>query len=264
MRATRPTHLFVSGCPRSGTTVMATLLNWSDAVFVAQERFAPLTRFHPEQFKPSLYTPSRMLDFRPGECGYGGFPDKAEYASAFANPKDFAALGSYPVIGDKITHLFRRFEMFGNPDWRDLDIAVVHMVRNVYDVAASYQTRKEDAGDAWDWDGDDAVSDWTESVERAHAFHQSPDRTVELILVDYDWLFGGDRERMLNGSRQLFGALGLAFGARQAGGISRLFDSRARFLVRRRQHRALRARVGQRVGGDILKKHEDLRGWSLR
>lgn len=264
MRRVRPSYLFVSGCPRSGTTVMATLLNWSDSVFVAQERFAPLTRFHPEAFKPSLYTASRMLDFRPGECGYGAFQDKKEYASRWANPKDFMALDSYPMIGDKITHLFRRFEMFGDAHWRGLDVAVVHMIRNVFDVAASYQTRKEDAHDAWDWDGDDAVADWTESVERVHAFHQSADRTAELILVDYDWWFGGDGMRLLDSSRHLFQSLGLAFDDRQNGGIAGLLDGREHFVGRRRPHPELRSRVERSVGAAILQKHEDLRGWSLR
>lgn len=260
----KPSYLFVSGCPRSGTTVMATLLNWSDSVFVAQERFAPLTRFHPEAFKPSLYTAARMLDFRPGECGYGAFQDKREYASRSANPKDFTALDSYPVIGDKITHLFRRFDMFGNAHWQDLDVSVVHMIRNVLDVAASYQTRKEDAQDAWDWDGEHALADWTESVDRVHAYHQSADRTAKLILVDYDWWFGGDRVRLLDSSRHLFQSLGLGFDDQQAEGIAGLLDSRERFLGRRRLHSELRSRVERRVGDAILQKYDDLCGWSLR
>lgn len=243
---------------------MATLLNWSDDVFVAQERFAPLTRFHPEAFKPSLYTPSRMLDFHPGECGYGAFEDKAEYRSSFANPKAFGSLGDYPVIGDKITHLFRRFGMFGNADWRDLDVAVVHMVRNVQDVAASYQTRKDDVGDAWDWDSDDAVADWTDSVECAHAFQQAPGRTAAFHVVDYDWLFAGDRARLVSGAERLFQTLGLEFGDMQAEGIGRLADGRERFLAKRRAYPSLRARVEQRVGADVLRKQDVLRARSLR
>lgn len=260
----RPSYLFVSGCPRSGTTVMATLLNWSDRVFVAQERFAPLTRFHPEEFKPSLYTPSRMLDFRPGECGYDAFEDKAEYRSRFANPKKFDSLEDYQVIGDKITHLFRRFSMFGNADWRDLDVAVVHMVRNVQDVAASYQTRKNDAGDAWDWDGDDAVRDWTESVECAYAFDASPERTAKFHVVDYDWLFTGSRARLVDGAANLFEALGLPFASKQAEGVGLLADSRERFLAKRRTHPLLRARVERLVGADVLRKQDALRAKSLR
>lgn len=132
--------IFVSGCARSSTTVMATILNWSDSVFVAQERYAPRVRHWPKTFKPDLYTLPRLLQFEAGECGYSSFESKGEYTSYYANPKDFAALDGYAYIGGKITHLFRRFDSFARPEWADTQVTLVHVIRNIAGVAASYRT----------------------------------------------------------------------------------------------------------------------------
>ena len=260
----RRRFLFVSGCPRSGTTMVTTLLNWNDEAFIAQERYAPLIRREPEALDPSLFEPARLLDFRPRECGYARFSDKPVYWDRVANPKDFAALGDYPVIGDKITHLFRRFGQFSDPEWAGEDITIVHMVRNLRDVVASYLARKHNQDDRWDWGTDEAIQDWTDSMEHAYAFHEDPGRRAALVVVDYDAMFDGDDRHFAGVAERLFEAVGFEFGERQRAAAARLFRQRGEIPKRPALDADTRERLDRSVGSDTLAKYEALRGWSVR
>ena len=257
-------YLFVSGCPRSGTTMITTLLNWSDDAFVAQERYAPLLRRDPDALVPSLFRAERLLDFRRGECGYASFQAKREYTYQVANPKDFDALDRYPVIGDKITHLFRRFELFGTPAWRDEDVTIVHVVRGLEGVAASYLARQRNADDKWEWGVDDALRDWTDAVECAHAYHQDAGRGTRLVLVDYDWMHGGDANRVMAVAGRLFEAVGLPFGSGQRVGAGRLIRMHGLLPRKPPLEAAVRERLVQSVDAGTRAKHEALRSWSIR
>ena len=241
--------LFVSGCPRSGTTVVTTILNWSDELLIAQERFAPLLRHHPDSFTPDLYQIPRFLDFRPGDCGYGSFASKREYHSPCANPKNFEDIGGYRVVGDKITHLFRRFDMFRDAQWCKRDITIVHVIRNIRDVAASYESRRQDATDDWTDGAREAVAHWSESMQRVLELIERPIDNVRLLLVDYDTLFAAGEQALLAGSRKLFDLLGVEMGAKQVEGLARV-GLAARTITARRGGRvetaeALLARVSE-------------------
>lgn len=244
--------------------MMATLLNWSDSVFVAQERYAPLIRREPEALRPSLFEPERLLDFRRGECGYVAFGQKKEYSNNDANPKDFDALGDYPVIGDKITHLFRRFALFGNEDWVGEDVTIVHMVRNVRGVVASYLARKQDEKDKWDWGADDALRDWTDAVTHAHEFHEDEGRMARFVVVDYDWMFGGNEERIADVAMHLFDAVGIEFGAKQRRGVARLFRRHKMTPRKPPLDATVCARIDDGVAPATWARYEALCDWSIR
>lgn len=244
--------------------MLTTLLNWSEDVFVAQERYAPLVRRDPDALRPALFEHGRLHDFRPRECGYESFASKPEYSNSLSNPKNFGALGGYRVIGDKITHLFRRFDRFDAPEWAAEDVTVVHVVRNVHDVVASYLARKRDARDLWDWDEEDAIRDWTDSVRHAHAFHRDRSRAVTLFLVDYDWMTRGDEQRFVGCAERLFSLLQLGFGEKERDGATGLIRSYQ--MIPRKPPLAgeIRERVDRAIDGDTLAKYEELRSWSIR
>lgn len=243
--------------------MLTTLLNWSDAVFVAQERYAPLVRRDPDVLLPSLFQTSRLNDFRPGECGYGSFASKPEYWYRAANRKNFEALGDYPVIGDKITHLFRRFERLETPAWHGEDVTVVHVIRNVHGVVASYLARKENKSDNWNLGADDAVADWRDAMEYAHAYHQDQARKAKMLIMDYDALRGSDEEQFVRHARLLFERLGLEFVAKQDDGIRRLFRFSGAIPRKPPLSPEMRLRIDQAIPQATLAKYEDLQRWSI-
>lgn len=244
--------------------MLTTLLNWSGDVFIAQERYAPLVRRDPEALGPSLFEPERLRDFRPRECGYPSFASKREYWNGVANRKNFDALGEYRVIGDKITHLFRRFDRLEAPDWATEDVTIVHVVRNVVAVVASYLVRKQDTSDNWDWGERDAITDWTDSVEHAHAFHEDATRRSKLLLVDYDWMCGGDGERFVGHAERLFQALDLDFGQRERAGAAGLLRGRQAASRKPPLDPEVRERIHGAIDPGTMARYEELRRWSIR
>lgn len=244
--------------------MLTTLLNWGDEVFIAQERYAPLVRRDPDALRPSLFEPDRLLDFRPRECGYHSFASKPEYWNPIANRKDFDGLGRYRVVGDKITHLFRRFERLQASDWAAEDVTIVHVFRDVYGVVASYLARKKDPRDPWDWGESDAIRDWTDAVRHAHAFHREPTRAIKLFLVDYDWMARGDEQRFVDSAERLFEALLIDFGEKQRGGASGLIQTYRMIPEKPPLPLDVRDRVAHALDDDTLAKYQDLRSWSIR
>ena len=242
----------------------ATLLNWSDEAFVALERYAPLVRRDPGALQPSLFEQARLHDFRHRECGYASFGSKLEYSDKLANPKDFGALGGYRFIGDKITHLFRRFALFDAPEWAGRDVTIVHVLRNLHSVVASYLARERNARDSWAWGADDALRDWTDAVEHAHAFHQDADRTARLLLVDYDWMHGDDEQRFLGAAEKLFDGVGLAFGEKARAGAVRLYRNYQSIPRNPPLDSGMRDYVERGIDPGTLVKYEALRRWSIR
>lgn len=259
----RQRFLFVSGCPRSGTTIVTTILNWSDEAFVCQERFAPLIGRKPHLFSPELYQVPRILRFEKADCGYRSFGEAKGYSIWYANSKRFDDPGSYPVIGDKITHLFRRFGLLEVGEWAREHVTLVHVVRNPLDVAASYAARYADATDDWDWDHTRGIADWIESVVAAHAQHQALGRAGAFVLVDYDFLFGGDASVLEEHARALFARCGLVFGERQQAGMTLVHEAFGAFRRRRTEMPHIVEAVEDGIPADTMRKYHDLRRWSV-
>src|SRR5690606_22609353 len=125
------------------------ILNWGQSAFVGQERFASLLNRQPDAFVPDLFESDRLARFIKGDCGYSSYSELREYGAEFACKKEFDTLGENRFIGDKITALHRFFPVFSSPEWDGKDVTVIHVVRNVLDVANSYQTRLENPNDRW-------------------------------------------------------------------------------------------------------------------
>lgn len=229
-------YLFVSGCPRSGTTVMATLLNWSDSVLIGQERYAPLVRFHPDQFGPHLFEPQRMLTFVKGDCGYASFENMKEYSAHYANPKNFEAISDYPIRGDKITRLYEHLGNFDGPEWEGEDVTVLHMIRNPVEVACSYETRKLTATDRWQDGYEAGIEDWTNAVDRVHEYMLEGGNRIRLGIVSYDHLFLGGVGGFAESVAKIYDFAGLEFGDKQMVGVEKVHKASHFFMERRKRH----------------------------
>jgi len=173
-------HLFVCGCPRSGTTATWNLLTASSEVVLGLERYGTRMFSTTAGLTPELFTYERFFDLRPQDTFYDDLDAfHAYYATARERFEDAA------VIGDKLPKLYVRFERLGRafPDAK-----VVFMFRNIFDVAASYKRRAADAADA-QWRRSQGVSaaitDWTQSIAAFQAFESR----LDMLPVVYEELF---------------------------------------------------------------------------
>lgn len=169
-------HLFIIGCPRSGTTALANLLAQHPDVVMGIERYGH--RAFPGSFSlsPDLFEHDRFISFNDGDTFYSSF----DFASrAYLNVPEKFATAKY--VGDKIPTLYRTldrlFDAFPGP------LIVLFIFRNIFDVAASYKLRLLDPSDDWKKGVEDAVKDWTQALAafKAHSRHPS---VIPLVYED--------------------------------------------------------------------------------
>ncbi len=150
-------YLFIVGCPRSGTTALATLLAEHPSVVMGIERYG--LRAFPAHFSltPDLFERDRFLHFREGDTFYSSF-DFAPRAYRDVETK----FASARWVGDKIPGMYATlpdlFEAFGERT------TVLFIFRNIFDVAASYKARLLDPNDNWSKGVSTAVTDWTRAI----------------------------------------------------------------------------------------------------
>lgn len=256
-------YMFVSGCARSGTTVAATILNWSDSVFVAQEHYGPLIRRQPELFHPGLYTSPGLHGYVNGQNNYRDFASQGEYSAFYARPKRFDALDDYRFIGDKLIDLYRHFDVFMTPPWSGEKVVLIHLVRNIEDVAASYQTRNLDQTDNWDLDYLSAIPEWEDSIRLAHAFHSRVPANVRMGLVDYDSFFKGGLADLASATRRLYDFVGLELDQAELQGLQHVHRAGAFFRARRQTYEKISADIRSRVDVEVMRQYRDLVSRSL-
>jgi hypothetical protein len=191
------TYLFIAGCPRSGTSAVAFLLNEHPQVALGFERFkrtrALLEPFH---FTPSQFFSPVLAetDIR-GELLYRRLSERWHG-------------GGVTVVGDKVPLYWRvlpeLLERF--PRGR-----LVLLVRNPLDVAASFDRRARDPGDWWPAENDRtlAATMWNEALARARE-SELAGHGEHILLLPYEPLLAGE-ERWL---RALLAFAGLPSSAR--------------------------------------------------
>lgn len=250
--------LFVSGCPCSGTTVLAHILNWSDSVFVGLERYGSRIAHNPETFTPDLFTAQRLSRFVHGDCTYPDYASKPGYHRAHANAKDASRVARSTLVGDKVPALSRYVDAFHSAAWEGRDITLLVILRNVVEVAACYRKRKLRPSIAWDNDHPQAIAAWSDTTNRAYTLAIDPLPNVHLGIVDYDWMFGEDLQRLVDYARAIYAFVGEEFGPKQVEGMGRVYQS---FLDRKEQRHDqedLRDQVLARVSPETLARYGQL------
>ena len=175
-----PGYLFVCGCPRSGTTALWELLKEHEQIALGLERYV-LFMENGTSLSPELFEPSRFYDLR---------HDDTFLADLRAQPTA-AALQSARWVGDKIPNLYRDFGGLER-NFAGREVRVIVIVRNIIDVAASYQRRAADAGDVtWSKQLDyrRAVLDWGNSLRATLNFIAMPGRRTSVMVASYEDLF---------------------------------------------------------------------------
>ena len=153
-----PLHMFVCGCPRSGTTALGRLLNQHPAIALGLERYKFVFGRRLDEFRPDLFALPRFLDIRAEDSNN----PNTHLAEKFAPGLEMR------VVGDKIPYLDRRFPHVQQafPEARMLAI-----FRDPADVARSWQQRADNPADSWRAEAGAAAAlvEWKSAVDRVRS-----------------------------------------------------------------------------------------------
>jgi hypothetical protein len=172
-------YLFVCGCPRSGTTALWNLLTAAPDVVLGLERYGTRVSSAADWLAPELFQHERFFEWRAGDTFYDDLEAFHPYYRTARTQWHEAA-----IVGDKLPKLYARFQQLAEvfPSAK-----VVFLIRNIFDVAASYKKRAEDVTDAT-WRRNQgvraAIVDWTQSI----AAYQAASPRLDILPIAYEQL----------------------------------------------------------------------------
>lgn len=175
------THLIVTGVARSGTTALAELLNTHPAICMGIERFK-FRYLREQRFDDGFLTKERFFDFRRGDTNL--LPDlRPAWAPIYKEME--GKWDEAQIVGDKTPDLIPVLPDFmaQNPNHR-----FICMLRNLRDVALSWQARADRRRDAWPKGrGFEAACDsWQTQMEALHDLMRHKPNRDRILLLDYD------------------------------------------------------------------------------
>jgi hypothetical protein len=248
-------HLFVCGCPRSGTTVITQLLNWHPQVSIGMERYGQLLQRRPDRFSPKLFNSNRFFNIKERDCFYDSFEFKAYsdwYCSKFSQEKYKDSI----YVGDKIPEMYKFFAVI-EKNFAETEYKIIFILRDLPSVAASYNARANNPQDRWNADKDakQAVIDWNAAIVAVYEQLQKNKTNSVLIPVKYNDFFT-DYDRGKNKLTDLFEKIELTTTKEVLEGYKLLGDRFEKIQKRREK-------VGQGAGEiyeldpEYLQKHAE-------
>lgn len=197
-------YIFISGCPRTGTTALVKLLNTHPDVIIGMERYKAYA-FDPalvSNLKPSLFTAESFFDMRPDQTNVlsGHLEWEREYKSMYDELKVKWELAvergnaDSIVWGDKFPQYCRLYKQMD--DSFDDHIKWIFTTRNIMEVALSFNYRAEsvNSNGAWsrNWDYKMAVTLWNESLKETWRYLRM--RPWKMMVVDHSSIFSENQE----------------------------------------------------------------------
>lgn len=185
------THLIVSGTARSGTTALAELLNAHEGICLGIERFK-FQYLRRNNYDAGLFARERFFDFRTEDTNLTpeAKPHWAPVYEEMARKWDSAA-----VIGDKVPDMAPILGDFlrANPDFR-----CIYILRNLKDVALSWQARADRVRDSWPAGKgfEAACESWDAQMRAIHALTEQKAVRPRILVLNYDTMYlDGGRSR---------------------------------------------------------------------
>ena len=184
-------YCFVFGCPRSGTTAVARLLQAHPRIVIGMERYKFLLsrRRGRAAFGPDLFQPERFFDFRAGDTNVN--PDLGHFRGHYIKAKRRFEKGPVEYIGDKVMPddpIIRVIEArFPSPKF-------IFIYRDLLHVANSFVVRARDPDDR-NWP---TTRDHKAAVKRWRMAFSTADTLIGRIglesvcVLRYEDLLGGD------------------------------------------------------------------------
>jgi hypothetical protein len=176
--------LIVTGVARSGTTALGELLNTHSKICLGIERFK-FRYLRENTYSNDFFQKDRFFDFRPEDTNLDPAlrPAWQPVYDEIAEKWDTAE-----VIGDKVPDLLPILGDFiaTNPDFRYICI-----LRNLKDVALSWQTRADKPRDAWPAGKgfETACESWSEQMQMLHDLMAQKPMRGKVLLLDYDTMY---------------------------------------------------------------------------
>lgn len=175
--------VFICGCARSGTSALWRLMTAHSKVAIGLERYIERCTDTKFDMTPELFEKERFYTLKRGDTHFKSI-EKGGQGEYYAQLKD--RYNDCTHFGDKTPRLFRYYkDIFKTfPDAR-----ILFIYRNIFDVAQSFNTRKQKEGDAWDRGYKAAVKDWNLSMKNTNAFLDQKDERI--LPISYEELFFG-------------------------------------------------------------------------
>jgi hypothetical protein len=172
--------LFICGCPRSGTSALRNVFNTDPRFALGMERYYSRGSIN-FNLQRSHFEKSRFYDLQEGDTFW---PSLDNCTSNEAN------FDKAHYRGDKIPLLYKNLQsLFAEIP----DSTVLFIVRDIYEVAASYNTRAQDENDKL-WARNQnfrvAVDDWNDSL--VHLYQSCQERKENVIPIFFDDFFSDE------------------------------------------------------------------------
>jgi hypothetical protein len=212
IESTPETHLFIAGCPRSGTSAAAFLLNEHPRVALGFERFKRTRAL----LEPFHFTPAQFFSPVLAETDIRG-------ELLYRRLRERWRGGAVTVVGDKVPLYWRvlpeLLERF--PRGR-----LVLLVRDPVDVAASFDRRARDPRDWWPAENDRtlAVAMCNEALARVRDAERAG-HGERIFLLPYEPLLAGE-ERWLHALLSFLGLPPSAHAAAEHRRLARRWSER--------------------------------------
>lgn len=173
-------HLFICGCPQSGTTALWRLMVAHPGIFLGVERYGHLAR-HRGRIGPALFEKQKFFRIEPGQTFYSDLAGKNDYYSDGERRYDEAAW-----VGDNIPMLFNDYSGI---EANFENAHILFIFRNIIDVAGSYQNRSRSGTANGNRDYRGAVKDWHRSLKTTRDFLSMQGRRTSVAAVSYEEMF---------------------------------------------------------------------------
>lgn len=174
-------YLFICGCPRSGTTALVRLLNAHKSIGIGMERYkyyASQQNVH--KINSNAFKAENFFNLQDEQTNLKWTQYYDDLRIKYQQGID--------IVGDKYPHYYRFYDQINsnlnNVKW-------IFIVRNVVDVAKSYNVRSANPEDGWPSEANykRAVVHWNESLAKTWKYQKS-NYNPNLFICEYERLFG--------------------------------------------------------------------------
>jgi hypothetical protein len=191
-------HLFIAGCPRSGTSPLTRLLASNREVILGMERYANLLSVGNFKLTPEHFGEKRFFEVEVGDTFYSDFDEFHQLMPGLVDRYETAK-----VIGDKKPSLYKVYdEIFETfPEAK-----ILFIYRDVYSVASSFQARVDNKSWSKAKDAFLAVNDWNQSL---FLTREAIKQGRNIRCVDYESVFLSNKSL-----KPMFDFIGVAYNRR--------------------------------------------------
>jgi hypothetical protein len=180
-------YLFICGCPRSGTTAITELLNTHPTIAIGMERYKYRIRRNTTDINASLFEAENFFKFCPKETNI--LPSQGNWTQLYQQMQTKFSTQLDLLVGDKNPFYFNSYEQM---EAAMKNIKWVFLLRNIEQVAASYNARAANPSDLWPQDNNytKAVEHWNTALARTWRFFKK--NPMNLFVCEYELFFAGN------------------------------------------------------------------------